>query len=425
MKPTRRTVLAGTAAAAAAASLAACGGGSGSDSATNADGKVELTVATFNEFGYEELFTQYMDENPDVIIKAKKAATSDDARKNLMTGLAAGKGLADIEGVEVAWWAELAQYAQKFEDLASPEVEGRWVEWKTEAATVDGKLLGYGTDIGPEAIAYRSDLFAKAGLPSSREEVAALLEGGWDTYFEVGQQFVQAAGIPWYDGAGGTYNGMIQQVANPYEKSDGTPIPLKDNADVKSVYDQLAAHKDLSAGLAQWSEDWTAAFQNDGFATMLCPAWMTGPIQGNSEGVEGWDIANVFPGGGGNWGGSYLSVPAQGKNVEAAKKLAAWLTAPEQQIVAFKAKGTFPSQKKALESADVTGVTNEFFNDAPVGQIFSDRATAIETQPFVGPKFFVINTVVADAITRWDVDGGDPAASWDQAITQYDELGLS
>ena len=47
---------------------------------------------------------------------------------------------------------------------------------------------------------------------------------------------------------------------------------------------------------------------------MLCPGWMLGIIEGNAEGVEGWDIANVFPGGGGNWGGSFLTVPAQGEH---------------------------------------------------------------------------------------------------------------
>ena len=42
----------------------------------------------------------------------------------------------------------------------------------------------------------------------------------------------------------------------------------------------------------------------------------------------------------------------------------------------------------------------------------------------MGPNFFVINTVVADAITRWDNEGADPAGSWEQALTAYDELGL-
>ncbi|MBB5831212.1 ABC transporter substrate-binding protein [Brachybacterium aquaticum] len=424
MKFTRRTALTATAATAATAAIAGCGGSSGSSSDGGGDGNIELTVATFNEFGYEDLFTQYEEENPGVKITHKKAATADDARANLMTGLAAGSGLADVEGVEVGWWAELLQYSDVFEDLADPAVEGRWLDWKTEAATVDGKLIGYGTDIGPEAIAYRADLFEKAGLPTDRTEVAELLTGDWATYFDAGRQFVEATGIPWFDGAGGTYNGMVQQLTYPYEGEDGAPIPLAENADVKAIYDQLVEYKEISAGLTQWSEDWTAAFQNDGFATMLCPPWMMGPLSGNADGVEGWDIAGVFPGGGGNWGGSYLAVPSQGKNIEEAKKLAAWLTAPDQQIKAFEAVGAFPSQVEALEAEEVTSLTNPFFNDAPVGQIYSERATAIDVQPVMGPNFFVINTVVADAITRWDADGADPAGSWDQALSAYDELGL-
>ena len=43
--------------------------------------------------------------------------------------------------------------------------------------------------------------------------------------------------------------------------------------------------------------------------------WMLGVISGNAPDTTGWDIADAFPGGGGNWGGSYLVVPANGENV--------------------------------------------------------------------------------------------------------------
>ena len=56
---TRRVRLASSAlmALALATTAAACGG-SDDDSATTADGKTKLTVATFNEFGYEELIDE-------------------------------------------------------------------------------------------------------------------------------------------------------------------------------------------------------------------------------------------------------------------------------------------------------------------------------------------------------------------------------
>ena len=419
--------------------LTACSSGNGTtpdasqSGAASADPneKVTLTVATFNEFGYEELFEEYMADNPNVTIEARKAATSNEARDNMNTRLAAGSGLADIEAIEIDWLTELMQYPDKFVDLADPELDGRWLDWKSAAVTTeDGKVIGYGTDIGPEAICYRADLFEKAGFPTDREEVADLLEGDWDTYFNVGKDFVaKSGGVAWFDSASATFQGMVNQVENPFENSDGTPIPLSENDEIKAIYDDIATaatDDNLSAGLAQWSEDWTNAFQTDKFATMLCPGWMLGVIEGNAGGVEGWDIANVFPGGGGNWGGSYLTGPEQGANHEAAKKLAAWLTAPEQQIKAFQAKGTFPSQVEALSDPALLEQTNAFFNDAPTGQILADRAKAIEVQPFKGPNYFALTQLVTDALNRLDVEGTDDAeGSWNKALEAYDALGLS
>ena len=173
----------------------------------------------------------------------------------------------------------------------------------------------------------------------------------------------------------------------------------------------------------QWGEDWTASFQNDGFATMACPGWMLGVIEGNAEGVEGWDIANVFPGGGGNWGGSYLTVPTQGEHVEEAKALAKWLTAPEQQVKAFEAKGTFPSQVDALEDPALTGATNAFFNDAPTGEILVERAEAVPFIAHKGPKFADINTAFQQAIQRVDEGKESADEAWDSFLADVERLG--
>src|SRR5690606_24665702 len=124
---------------------------------------------------------------------------------------------------------------------------------------------------------------------------------------------------------------------------------------VQELYNQVleaSMDRGLSAHLGQWSDDWFASFQGPTFATMACPGWMLGIIEGNAAGVS-WDIADVFPGGGGNWGGSFLTVPVGSANTDEAIRLAAWLTAPEQQIKAFEAKGTFPSQVEALASPDL------------------------------------------------------------------------
>lgn len=408
-----------------ATTAAACGGDDGDGGGTTADGKIKLTVATFNEFGYEELIEEYNAMQDEVVVEQKKAGTANEHQDNLYTKLAAGSGLSDIEAIEVDWWAALMEQSDAFVDLSDPEVEGRWLDWKTEAATSpDGALIGYGTDIGPEGICYRSDLFKKAGLPTDREEVAQLF-GTWDDYFETGRDFVEKVpDVAWYDASGATAQAMINQVEYSFEDEDNNVIAA-DNPEVKEVFDTVTAmaEEGLSTNLVQWSEDWTASFQDDGFATMACPGWMLGVIEGNAEGVKGWDIANVFPGGGGNWGGSYLTVPAQGDNVEEAKELAKWLTAPEQQIKAFQAKGTFPSQVDALDDPALTGTTSEFFNGAPTGEILAERAEAVPFIAHKGPKFADINTAFQQAIQRVDEGKESADEAWDSFLADVERLG--
>ncbi|MEG3614507.1 ABC transporter substrate-binding protein [Isoptericola haloaureus] len=402
------------------------------DGGASTDEEITLTVATFNNFGYtDELLAQYEDEHPNVTVEHTTAAQAEDARTNLSTKLAAGgEGLADIEAVEVDWLSEFMQYPDLFAEM--PAIDGRWVDWKVEQATTpDGKLIGYGTDIGPEAICYRSDLLEAAGLPSEREEVAEWIGGDsatWESYFDAGKEYVDASGNAWFDGAVATYQGMINQVEAAYEDPEtGEPKDLASNTEVKDLYDQVitaAVDDNLSAGLEQWGDDWSAGFQNDAFATMLCPSWMTGPIEQNAGGVEGWDIADVFPGGGGNWGGSFLTVPASGDNVEAAQELADWLTSPEVQTQAFVEAGTFPSQIEAQESDEVQSFVNDFMSEAPAGAIFSSRAQAIDGAVYKGPHYFSIHQEVQNGINRVDLNGEDPEESWETSVSSVNELGL-
>ena len=411
----------------------ACSSGTtGSKSGAASNEKMTLTVATFNEFGYNDLLAEYTKLHPNITVTEKKAATSNEARDNMNTRLAAGSGLSDVEAIEVDWLPELMQYPDKFVDLKSKATEGRWLPWKVaQATTAKGVQIGDGTDIGPEGVCYRADLFKAAGLPTDRVEVAKLLGGDkatWDDYFNLGKKFTAAGtGVPWMDSSAATYQSMINQVQNAYEKNDGTIIAAT-NPQVKKIYDTVlnaSVADKLSAHLSLWSDDWTASFQKNGFATTQCPGWLLGVIEGNAKGVTGWDIADVFPGGGANWGGSFLTVPAQGKHPAEAKALADWLTAPEQQVKAFVAKGTFPSQAKALKSPDLLGVTNAFYNNAPTGKILVNRANAIKGDPpFKGKNYFAINDAIQQALTRVDVDKTDtPDSSWAKLLTDVKNLG--
>jgi hypothetical protein len=63
-----------------------------------------------------------------------------------------------------------------------------------------------------------------------------------------------------------------------------------------------------------FSADWTAGLAQGSFATIACPSWLLAYIQDQAASAAGlWDVATV-PGQGGNWGGSWLSVPEPSKH---------------------------------------------------------------------------------------------------------------
>ncbi|MFB7512216.1 extracellular solute-binding protein [Streptomyces sp. NPDC056144] len=402
--------------------LAACGGTSDDASSDGAAGEVTITVDLFGSFGYKEagLYAEYEKAHPGVTIKQTDTEDEADYWKSLQTRLAGGGGLADVQGVEVGRIASVTQQqADKFEDLkkyGAESLKGQFAEAKWAAATgKNGEVLGLGTDVGPEAMCYRSDLFAKAGLPTDREELAKRW-ATWDGYLELGKQYKAKAPAKstWLDSVGSLYSIMIGQEKERYYDASGQLIWEKNPA-LRTAWDHAVAAADagLSAKLDQWSPQWNQAFAAGSFATMPCPAWMLGYIKGQAgEGGKGkWDVAKL-PGGAGNWGGSYLAVPKAAEHKKEAYELIAWLTAPEQQTRLFEKQGNFPSSTGAIEK--VAAAKDPYFSNAPIGKIFGDAAKAAPVQ-VLGVHDQNIAQQITNALSEVERKGTKPEAAWENA----------
>ncbi|MHC3000046.1 ABC transporter substrate-binding protein [Microbacterium sp. HJ5] len=399
-------------------------------SGTDEGEEITLTVSVFTDFGYsEEMIAEFEAENPGITVVQDQAATGGGAaeRDNILTKLAAGSGLADVVAISNDWMPQMLQYPDKFVDLTSDDVDGRWLDWVAGAATdAEGRLIGYGTDIGPQAICYRTDLFAEAGLPTDREEVAALLEGDWDHYFGIGEDFFAETGVAWFDAPIVTYNSLIGQIDYAYEDADGTVVAATNPETKNAFFTAIEASLATGADLKEFSDDWYAGMASGAFATIACPSWMLGMVEGNAPDTTTWDVANVFPEGGGNWGGSYLTVPTQSPHPEEAKELAAWLTAPEQQVQAFQNIGAFPSQVDAYSDPVLIDYANEYFNGAPTGTIFSDRASATDISTTKGPNNFAIAQILEAGVTRAAIDRSQTAEeAWEQVVSELESANLN
>jgi len=404
---------------------AACGGsddGGDADQSSSMSQDDVLTITTFGDFGYADLIKKW-NADPDRPFTVKETVISewDTWKQTLTANLQAGTGLTDVVGIEGDAMPQfLAEGASdQFVDLSDDSLADRWVDYAYEAGqTADGKQVGYPTDTGPEAICYRSDLFKKAGLPTDRAEVAKLFPT-WDDYFATGEQFVKKVpGTKWYDSSGSIAQAMLNQVEFPFQDEDNAiNVDQADETGLKDVYDTVAQHSPtLSTQVVQWSDDWQANFTNDGFATMPCPGWMQAYIKSSAPQVKGWDMADAFPGGGGNWGGSFLAVPAMSEHPEEAKELAAWLTDATQQVDAYAAAGAYPANVEAQQTLAEQGKTDPYFNGAPTAAILANRAEAVEPGvPYKGDKYSDVLGLFQTAIQRVD-EGTDPESSWSSFV---------
>lgn len=419
---TRRVLATGLAAGLLGAATA-CSSGDGSGD----DGSVTLTIGLFGDFGFGPLYEEYMDMHPEVTIEERIAEFADH-HTNLTQRLATGSGAADIEAVEVGFISQFIAVPERFHNLldyGAGDLEDRWLDWKwQQALSRDGSaLIGLGTDVGSMAMCYRTDLFDAAGLPTDREAVSALWPT-WDDYLATGERYMAATEDSYFfESSGNMFRAMVEQAPVGVYDTENNVI-VDSNPDVRRAWDTTvtAIEAGMSNRLAAFTPEWTAAFGQGTFATIICPAWMTAYIETNAPDAAGlWDVAAV-PGGAGNVGGSHLVLPAQGEHPEEAYQFIEWLTAPEQQLAVFQETGNFPSTPELYEEPELTDFRKDYFNDAPLGEIFTEAAQQVEPQ-YQGPLQGDVLATIGQGLGRIEDGSQSPDEAWEQVLADLESLG--
>jgi cellobiose transport system substrate-binding protein len=387
---------------------------------------VNLTVSLFGDFGYHDLYKAYEKAHPGVTI-TESIQDYGTHHTQLAQRIAVGAGAADIEAIEVGFIPQFTPQPQNFVDLRKYGASGLkklYLPWKwAQGVGKGGSVVGLGTDVGSLAICYRKDLFAKAGLPTNRAAVSKLWPT-WQSYINTGKRYKAKApkGTFFFDTGSNVYNAMVGQLNPAYYNAKGDVI-VASNPLVKAAYDLtmtgIAAGE--SAGLSAFSTEWNTGYKKGVFATVTCPAWMMGYIQGQAPATKGkWDIA-ATPGTGGNWGGSFLAVPKQSSHQDEAADLVKFLTSPGSLAAIFKQTGNLPSQTALLKSGPVQNFKNPFFSNAPVGKIFANSALRLKPQ-ILGPNQGDIQNASTAAIDRVQQGKQSPAKSWNQFLKDVKKI---
>lgn len=394
--------------------LMACSGSGDSD-------KVELTMWLFSGTGLDEQIDKYQEDNPNVKITVQEAEYSDH-HTNLITALAAGSGAPDIAIVESDYIERFKENSQQFHNLAdygADEVEDDYLEWRwREASSPDGSfVLGLPTDVGPMAMAYRTDIFEEAGLPTDPDEVAALMST-WEDYVEAGRQLTDATDSHMYNVGGDLFRVIREQAETQYFDEDGNLI-IEESPQIQKAWDITVNNLDIQVGISRESTEWGAALARGDFSTVFLPPWMLQQIVDNAPDTEGlWSVTQI-PEASGNWGGSLLSVPEQSDHPEEAYELISWLLAPEQQLEIFKNHGNFPATPSVYDSDEVQSYSNPFFERDDLGTMFAEAAERVE-YVYRSPMTSTINGLMDDAIQSI-IDGEASAdEAWKTAVEEIE-----
>lgn len=427
--------------------LAACGGGGGNGSSTaespgggssdegtdntkegtESTEKIELSFWSLGTTNYEDLAKEYTKEHPNITFKFQNTSDQTAHHNNLTTALSAGSGAPDIFQLEIAFMERFINNQDKFYnlyDLGAKDLEGNYLEWKWKQATsVDGTFqLGLPTDIGPTVVYYRTDLAEQAGLPTDPDGFSAAIDS-WDKFASVAKDFTSKTGKPFADLTDLVYNGVRDQSSDQiyFNKEDGSFIG-DTNPQVRKAYDFTV--KGIQEGWIGnwilWSPEWQKAINDGDFGVMLGPAWIAGTIRNAKDTAGKWQIAQL-PEGAGNWGGSFLTLPKEGKHSKEAYEFISWVLNKENQLKSFKDSGLFPSIPAVYSEPSFTEEKDEFFGGQVISEAYAKSAERIKPV-YYGPLHDQTDTIIKNALKNVLEKKADPQKEWESAMKQIKTL---
>ena len=399
---------------------------------------VTLTIWTYGNVIEPQALIDYKKIHPEVTIQLKKSGL-DAHHQSLITAFLANK-TPDVAAVEVSYSGYFRAYPQYFTDLRqSPynagTIENNYLPWRWDQGVgVDGSVIDLPTDVGGLEVAYRPDLFKKHGLPTDRVAVGNLWPT-WEAFIATGQKYNKKLSAAekkscaktkvcygFMDNAATLYQAILDQGTAKYYQNDGSKdgkLIYTSNPQVQTAFQTTA--KALTSGIGTninpYTNDWNVGMNKGIFAVVLAPAWMMDYIKQQAPKTKGkWDIADL-PGGGGNQGGSQLTIPKSAVNKQAAWDFISWYESPSEQLAIFKQYGLFPSASVLYNDPALLNYKDAFFNNAPVGKIYGSSVQTLKPI-FEGKKERAIDNIFGQALSRVGLKKQSPAAAWQQALNE-------
>ena len=370
--------------------LAGCGssGGDTSEAKTSADGKPagKIVVGGWpsGDKAFEAALEGFNEEYPDIEVEFQFTDTTSH-HQALQTALAAGSGAPDVAMVEGAYIAQyrdssaltnLYDEAYNAKDLQDDFVAYKW----DQAVSSDGsRLVAIPWDIGPCTYFYRTDIFEECGLPTDPVEVAEMMST-WEGVLEVAEK-VSIPGERWLlPDASYMY---FELFCNRDYYDENLNLKLEREGDLDCLNAVIKMRENgWDMNVDMWSNEAYAAYADGTCVSVATGAWFGGFLKTDidPQGSGHWG-ATTLPGNvkSSNWGGSFLVIPEQSKNKEAAWAFVKYMLATEEaQNTMFEAVDYYPAYMPAWENTEIYEAEDPYFGGQKTKKLWAEIAAELE-----------------------------------------------
>lgn len=324
----------------------------------------------------------------------------------LATSLAAGSGAPDVAMVEGAY---IAQYRDSMaltnlKDSAynAEQYEDDFVSLKWDQCySVDGsRMVAIPWDIGPCVYYYRSDIFEECGLPTDPDEVADMMST-WDGV-EKAAEAVSISGQRWLVPNAAYFYQLLFCNRDYYDEELNLNLERDGDLDcLQTVIDFRNNGWDMNVDM--WSTEAYAAYAAGTCVSVATGCWFGGFLKTDidPDGAGHWKVAEL-PGGIAdcNWGGSFLVIPEQSKNKEAAWDFVQYMLCTSQaQNAMLEAVDYFPAYTPSYDDP-IYDEADDYFGGEKTKALYASIA------PNLQPVFNTMMDVTAEGCIYSTVNAG-------------------
>jgi len=425
---------------------AAAGGGQAAASVDPADLKGSIVVGGWpsGDDGFKAALNGFNEQYPNIKVEFQFTDTTSH-HQALATSLAAGTGAPDVAMVEGAYIAQYRDSAALTNLLDVPYNAKQYkddfvaLKWDQAYSVDKSRLVAIPWDVGPCTYFYRTDVFAECGLPTDPDEVTKLMST-WDGVLKAAKA-VYKPGERWLVPNAAYFYQLMFCNRDYYDEKMNLKLDREGDMDcLNAVIEMRKNQWDMNVDM--WSTEAYAAYESGACVSVATGGWFGGFLKTDidPEGAGHWAVAEL-PGGipHCNWGGSFLVIPEQSKNKEAAwafiKYMLCNVKAQNEMLAAV---DYFPAYTPSYEDKTIYEAGDPYFGGEKTKELWAsiskDLKPVFNTIMDVTAEGCIYNSVNAGLDQGLDAQGikdllakdiGDAAAELkNQQIQVYKDAGL-